>query len=154
MSFGPIRARLCRCAEVDLVFPTARPRTDAEPNQAIAALLEYQEVSEQLESLLEHVGAVGDHFLPVFDPRRLDRRLHQSIVRCVEVGPDVEVAAEVIGRVLQARPSRLEDGEGPFGLVGIAEPEFGAERLSARYHQVAVGLRPSDPAREGLVRSS
>ena len=41
----------------------------------------------------------------------LDRGPHQPEIPGVEVGPDVELVAEVVGRVFQARLPRLDDRE-------------------------------------------
>ena len=150
-SLAPIRGPVGRLAEVHLVLAAARPGADAEPDQAVATLLEHQEVAEKLEALEQDVGAVRDDLPPILLPGRSDRGLHQPEVPGVEVGPDVKAVAEVIGRVFQAGASGLEDRERPLGLVGIEVPVLGAEGLAAGDHQVAVRLRPPDPATEGLV---
>jgi len=51
-------------AEIEVVFAVAVPGLDAQARQAIATLLDHQVVLKQLESLDQHIGAVGHEVLP------------------------------------------------------------------------------------------
>ena len=48
--FGPMMGQVGRLAEIHLVLAAARPGADAEADQAVPALLEHEEVAEQLEA--------------------------------------------------------------------------------------------------------
>ena len=97
-------------------------------------------------------GAVGDDLLPVLIPGVIDRCLHQPEIPGVEVGPDIEVVAKMIGRVFQAGAPGLDDAKVPSGMSASRIAVFSAQRLAAGDHQVAVGPCPQDPATKGLVR--
>ena len=61
------------------------------------------------------------------------------------------MVAEMVNRILELGLPGLDDAERARGYIGIEIAIFGAQRLVAGDHQVAIGPGPEDPARERVV---
>ena len=114
---------------------------DPELAVGVLPLVDDGEVAEQGQPLDVDAGIVGDEILPALRVGVADRTGDDPEVERVLVGPDVELAAAVVGRVLVVLLPRQDCLPLARRVVGLQVPLLVAGEAGGRVEQVLLVVR-------------